>query len=61
MTIIEALQFCKATGRAVCRPGSMSTHVKWDLDWTYKFSGDDILADDWEDAETYMSGKSSLK
>jgi hypothetical protein len=39
----------------------MSIHVKWDPDWPYKFSGDDILADDWEDAEMYMSGKAPLK
>ena len=54
MTIIEALQFCKATGRSVCR--SKTHHVRWDLNAVYSFTADALLADDWEDAEPYTGG-----
>ena len=52
MTIIEALKFCKATGRSVCRTGSK--FVKWDPSSAYSFTVEELLAEDWEDAKTYI-------
>lgn len=52
MTIIEALKISKETGRSFTRKGSFFT--KWDPDWTYKLTGEELLADDWEDVETFI-------
>jgi len=46
MTIIEAIRFCKDTGRSVRRLGSMS--VKWVPNFEYSFTADELLAEDWE-------------
>jgi hypothetical protein len=50
MTIVEALRISKETGRAFTRKGSQ--FVQWDPRWKYKFTGDELLADDWEDVAT---------
>jgi hypothetical protein len=50
--IIEALKLSKETGRSFVRRGSK--WVQWDSNWTYQFTGEELLADDWEDVETYI-------
>lgn len=52
MTLLEALRSSKETGRMFTRDGSAFT--KYDADWTYELTADEILADDWEDVETYI-------
>jgi hypothetical protein len=52
VTIIEALKISKETGRSFARHGSSFT--KWDPDWTYELTGEELLANDWEDVETFI-------
>jgi len=52
MTILEALRLSKETGRSFTR--TRSKFVQWDPAWTYRFTGEELLADDWEDVETFI-------
>ena len=48
MNLVEALRDSKETGRTYVRASDLgSGWLKWYEPWEYKFSNDDILADDW--------------
>lgn len=54
MTIVEALRISKETGEAFMRK-SGGGWVAWDEEWTYKFTADDMIADDWVTASEAVS------
>jgi hypothetical protein len=51
MTIIEVLTESKASGgkKAFMRPNCSGGFVRWVDGFTYEFTADDLMADDWED------------
>lgn len=54
MSIVEALKKSKETGESFTRT-SGGGWISWDADWTYKLSGEDLIADDWEPAVELIS------
>lgn len=48
MTLRDALLKSKETGKDICRECGDGGWATWKEGWVYKFTGEDILADDWE-------------
>ena len=46
LTISEALLRSKETGEFYTRPSS-NFWLKWDPNWNYNLSAEDLIADDW--------------
>ena len=48
MLLSEALLESKANGKAYVREsGLWHGWIRWVADWTYKFDGENLIADDW--------------
>lgn len=56
MNLIEAFEYSRETGGGVMREGkNFCGFITWGSRFTYKLTGDDVLAEDWVTCEEGIS------